>query len=179
MAKKYSVKEIRGVPIGPEGTEFINNLSKILGYLVINWGLFEFGLASVISTIYHRMGGKKIEPEIPIKLSRSAKLIRKCAKKIPALAPYLDEINWIAKEALRIAPKRNDLLHGYIASYEREKNHLLIFAKATPDQNTKTVHVGTLLRITAEDLVGLGNDALALSKRTAELSHRLLDATKA
>lgn len=179
VAKKYSVSVIKGIPTGEVGIEFINNLSKALGYLVINWGLFEFGLASVLSIVYNQMGGKNIEPEIPIKLSRSAKFLRKCAQKIPALAPDREEINWISREALRIAPKRNDIIHGYIASYEPEKRDLLIFAKATPDKKTKTVHVGTLLRITAEDLLNLGNDTLALSQRAATLSQRLMQATEA
>jgi hypothetical protein len=178
MAKPYSVRALKGVPAGEQGIEFINNLSKALGYLVINWGLFEFSLTAVIATIYHEMGGKKIEPELPIKLSRNAKLIRKCAQKIPALAPYRDEIRWIAGEALRISPLRNDILHGYIASYEPEKRELLVFAKATPDQKTKTVHIGTLLRITAADLIGLGNDTLALSQKTADLGNRLMETVK-
>lgn len=165
-------KGFGGIPNDPE---FVDSLSKLLGFLVINAGLFEFGIASVIATVYHGMGGKRIEPEIPIKLSRSITFLQKCGRQLLALEQHKTEIEWISQECRRLSPIRNDVLHGYISEYDESADHLLTFAKATPDKKTKSIHIGTLRRITAAELVQAGRDMHDLSLRTAKLGHRLLE----
>ena len=124
--------KLKGIP---KDKEFTDNLALLLGYLVIWFGLFEFGLTGIVAVIYHDLGGKRIEREIPVSLSRSLAIIRKSVRRISQLHTHRAELEWICKEAKRLADIRNDLVHGYIAEYDKGADHLLTFAKATPDNN--------------------------------------------
>jgi hypothetical protein len=66
------------------------------------------------------------------------------------------------------------LVHGYIAEYDKGTDHLLTFAKATPDRKTRTVHQTTLRQLTAAELARVINDANEVSGRTSYLSRRLI-----
>jgi hypothetical protein len=159
-------RKLKGIPSERQLTD---NTAILIGYLVIGFGLFEFALAGIVACVYHNMGGKRIESELPIMLSRSLTFVSKCTEKLPALVKHEAELDWIVSEARRLSPIRHDVIHEYLAEYDEKANHLFTFAKATPDKKSKTIHIRTLREITAEDLVKAGNASIELSHRAAAL----------
>jgi hypothetical protein len=76
----------------------------------------------------------------------------------------------------RLALIRNDIVHGYIAEYDKGSNHMLTFIKASVDKRTRRIHRSVLRKITAQELVEAGNEVTDISETLATLNLRLVGA---
>src|SRR6266481_6001887 len=118
--------ELRGLPYGDP--DVLRHVWTIVGHLVVSFGLLEFGL-DWMTAIAHKNGGDVISRKLPIPFSERTKFISNCADRLPILASHRDRLKNIAAKADGLAAIRNDVIHGYIAEYDEQANHLLTFAK--------------------------------------------------
>jgi|GEM_PF-1072305 len=164
--------EPRGIP---GDRDFLMSLSQAMGYLAVNFGLFEFGLNSTIATIHHWVAQPvKDRGQLPYMLKERLRYVREAASRYSALDPYGDELREIAVEAKRLSKTRNGVFHGYPADYDA-LTHVLTFISMAPDKTDKATHKESRYSITLETLLADGIAAEALVKKTSMLCHRLMN----
>ena len=163
--------EPRGIP---EDKEFLVSLSQTMGFLAVNFGLFEFALNASIAAIHHWVAQPvKDRGRLPYMLKERLRYVRQAAGRYDALAPYKDELREIAIEAKRLSKTRNGVFHGYPADYDAP-THTLTFISIAPGSENKGMHKETQYAITIEALLADGIAAEALVKKTGLLGHRLV-----
>jgi len=147
-----------------------------LGFVEVNWALFEQNIDHWVSIIFGSLGGRAISWEIPRPFSAKAKFLRRSFNKIPLLHAYTNDATMILQRADALAQTRNDLMHGVVThirpirgeyrlskiDYEKERHvyREVVFAiRAFPKL--------------AQDLVDLGTDAAHLGLKLLALEARL------
>lgn len=166
--------EVEGLLGIPSDQEFQRTLKMALGAVVLHFGTFEFGIVAIVATLYHERGGRDVYARLPGMLSQCLGFLEKCSHLLDRNPAQKVELTWIVGEGRRLAKIRNDLIHGYVASYDSEADHLLTFVKAKAKQKPDPIHVETLRRITAKELVEVANATLSLSQRTAFFADQLM-----
>lgn len=163
--------EPRGIP---GDKDFLMSLSQTMGFLAVNFGLFEFALNAVIATIHHWVAQPiKDRGELPYMLKERLRYVREAAGRYSALDPYKDELREIATEAKRLSKTRNGVFHGYPADYDAP-THILTFISMAPGKPDKWMHKESRFAITIEALLADGIAAEVLCKKTGMLGHRLI-----
>jgi hypothetical protein len=157
-----------------KGRESLEDVARLIGNVVVHFALFERGLAELTATAYHRLGGNRLEPDMPASLPKDLTFLAKAARRLPELASDRPELLWIADEATRLSSLRHDIVNGYITGYDPGGHQPLRFAWMRADRDTRQVHEVILRRITTDELARAGDDTADLARRTARLAARLL-----
>ncbi len=164
--------EPRGIP---GDKDFLISLSQAMGFLAVNFGLFEFSLNATIATIHHWVAQPANgRGHLPYMLKERLRYVREAANRCDALDPYKVELREITTEAKRLSKTRNGVLHGYPADYD-DPTHTLIFISIAPGKADKGMHKETRFAITIEALLADGIAAEALVKKTGMLARRLME----
>jgi hypothetical protein len=164
--------EPRGIP---GDKDFLISLSQAMGFLAVNFGLFEFSLNAVIATIHHWVAQPvKGRGQLLYMLKERLRYVREAAGRYSALDPYKNELREIAVEAKRLSKTRNGVFHGYPADYD-EPTHTLTFISMAPGKVDKGMHKESRYVVTIEALLADGIAAEALVKKAGMLGHRLME----
>ncbi|HEY6983835.1 hypothetical protein [Reyranella sp.] len=158
----------------PQDRAAFDDVSPLIGGLVVNLALFELALNAVVGTIYHRLDGERIERDIPVSLTKRLAFAAKAARRLPDLASERAVLLAIVEEATRLSSLRHDIVNGYLAEYDAAGLRPMRFARMRTDRGTRRTEEITLRRITTDDLARASDDAIELASRTALLSKRLL-----
>jgi hypothetical protein len=163
--------EPRGIP---GDKDFVASLSQAMGFLAVNFGLFEFALNAVIATIHHWVAQPvKGRGELPYMLKERLRYVRESAVRYSVLDSHKDELREIAAEAKRLSKTRNGVFHGYPADYDAP-TRMLTFISTAPGKPDKRMHKESRFAITIEALLSDGLAAEVLCEKTGLLSHRLM-----
>lgn len=160
----------------PEGEDWVQGISTLIGLVVLNLALFEFELNDIADTLYHRLGADQIEPRLPATFPTCLAFVAKVAKRHPGLSCRSDMLSMV-DEALRLSSVRYDVVHGYVADCDRAHS-LIRFARMKTDRDAAQMHEVTLRRITRQDLARAADDAARLAGRAAALSARLQETAR-
>jgi hypothetical protein len=98
-------------------------LCGAIGHIIVNWTFVDTALSTWCAIVYHSVGGKHREPELPRNTSRKLTFLRRCFRRIDALKPYQAEALATLDAAERLAETRNFVAHGSISEYD-ESAHL-------------------------------------------------------
>jgi hypothetical protein len=163
---------LRGIP---DDKDFIQSLSHAIGFLAVQFGLFEFSLNGTIAII-HQTVGQPISSRgaLPYTLKERLRYVRTAARRYSALEPYKDELLDLMALAKVLARTRNGVLHGYPADYD-PATHTLTFLSAAPDKPDKSMHRTSMFVASAHDLADHGIRAERLATKMGKLCHRLID----
>lgn len=163
---------LRGIP---SDKEFIMNLSSAMGFLVVNFGQFEFALNATITIIHQLIGQpKKDSGHLPYMLKERLRYVREAAVRYSALTSYKCELREIAIEAKRLSKIRNGVLHAYPGDYDAD-THTLTFVGVAPDKEEPSLHRESRHVISIEKLIAEGIAAELLGTKTILLCHQLLN----
>jgi hypothetical protein len=91
-----------------------------VGHLTIAWAHVESGLDFAILIIYGRLGGDKIEPEMPRALQRKITYLRKAVNRMDQLAPFRPTFPSLADRIAEASEQRHDIVHGYAITHFEE-----------------------------------------------------------
>ena len=141
-----------------------------VGLFVANWAFVEIALDHWITIIFRSAGGKHVEREMPKALSRKLKFLRRCIRRIDALAPYSEQALRYMTRAGELAKTRQFVIHGVLTNFD--ENHMLIgFVKidSAPD---KTQRIISELIIPVQDLLNQGVECMDLASDMFDLAHR-------
>lgn len=153
--------------------ETLAPLCPLAGELIINWSLMDSIIVKMVAAIYHAAGGKHEHPTMPFEFSRRVKFLRRCVKKIPALAPFASEMNEITRIAKVLLPIRDFIIHGAISAYDPDRQ-VYTFEKLDIDYSDN-MHEANRLHVRLTDL----DDAIAgiqkITPMAAALADRLVE----
>jgi hypothetical protein len=108
--------EIPGVEPGSD----IESLFKAMGFVAVQWGFVEQSLDLLVASIFHAVPGHPLMKQRPKNLEPKVEFLCKCFAELPALGQFAAEANPLLDRFLAVGKKRNDLMHGAIASLETE-----------------------------------------------------------
>lgn len=149
----------------------IETLFKAVGFVVIQWGLAEQSLDLIVANIFHFFGG---HPSLLLKtrprnLEPKVKFLRECFAELPELAQFRAESETLLPRFVAAGKKRNDLVHGAIATLSIEES-MFMFLKI--DISPKEHHsVRSVVMDEADwpafrkELLRLGRDGQSLGQR--------------
>jgi hypothetical protein len=100
--------------------EVWNDLYRVIGELVTNWGLFEVNLVALIAQLWHDYNGKSHTQELPVSFKRRLALIKLCFNRHPDLAPYAERARELRSKAKEMGFIRNYIAHGGLSLYNTE-----------------------------------------------------------
>lgn len=116
----------------------IETLFKAVGFVVIQWGLAEQALDLIVANIFHSFKGRPMLKARPQNLSQKVKFIRDSFTVIHELNPFAAEGDALLTRFSVAGKKRNDIVHGAIASLAIE-NGAFRFLKI--DVSPKAQHI--------------------------------------
>jgi hypothetical protein len=94
------------------------SLCAAIGFVEVNWALFEQSLDFIVITAFQDLGGSALDKELPRSYSRKAKFLRKAFSKVAVLNPLKAEATEILSRSDELSTKRHDLMHGVVTHVE-------------------------------------------------------------
>ena len=158
---------------GVEVSSDIETLFKAVGFVVVQWGCAEQTLDMAVSIIFPLVKNKHKYTKQPVFLTQKTEFIRKHLDDHPALQQFSSEIAALLIRFEVAGKKRNDLIHGAIASLSPE-NGAFHFAKLDIVKGD----IPTVRPVSFDDaewidfrkeLLSLGGDGIYLVKRVLEI----------
>lgn len=90
----------------------LTTLQIELGRVVMVFGPLELFLDCIVSIIFLRFAGNKIEDELPRSLKRKVAFVKKSLRRIADLKPLLESAMPLLIEISNLAEQRHQLIHG-------------------------------------------------------------------
>ena len=145
-----------------------------VGFLVVNWALVEHSLDTWSTVIFHLAEGKRVNHQMQRNLGGKLEFLRRCFKRIGALAPYSEEALQLLTTAERLSLTRHFVVHGALAHYEPQDGTIIFSKLDLVDDYTR--HKINELTIPLEKLTDEGMECLKIFSPILELSVRLINA---
>ena len=153
--------------------EAIGPLSAAIGMFVYEWVLVETAINYWIAIIYQSAGGKHLDAVLRPGLAWKSRFLRRCFRRISALDEFASECTLYLDSAKQLAGVRGYVVHGYIASHEKNGN-IVTFVRIDIGQD-KTMQEVRKLRISIEDFLEKAVECELVAKQMLLLSLRLLE----
>lgn len=153
--------------------DFFNALYLSVGQLVVSFSFIDQSLSHWVAMIFQIYKKEHGETKIPHELRRKIEFLGRCFRSIDPIRHLEPQTTAIFKRLHPIIEARHFLIHGVLSKYEPGKQK---FTYVRVDVTPK-IHKAVSRGFTFERILKIGNDALTLSRETAEFSHRLLDVT--
>ena len=93
----------------------LENLAKMVGMLVIQWGSAEQTLELAMGVLF-QAPRRPAEKNIPQNLKNKLKYLTRCADFMPPLAPFKEQIKKLVADFERVSKLRHSLIHGAASS---------------------------------------------------------------
>lgn len=145
-----------------------------IGSFSIMWSMMEMGLEFLAVMAFHQFGGKGIEKEAPIKLSRKISHIRITANKSEEFKPWADEALSIMDDLQSQIDNRHNLIHGCVQSVAPNGTEMTFVVIA---HDKRGFHTGRSHKVTLEQLVAATKSVKAVAHKLLTLSFKLVVAT--
>ena len=150
----------------------LETLFKAMGFIVVQWGFAEQAIDLMVASIFHSFGGHPSLKKRPRNLEPKVKFLQERFAEFPELAQFRAESEILLVRFLKAGEKRNDLVHGGIASLSID-NGQFTFLKV--DVSPKEHHsIRSVVLDNAEwpafrkELLRLGKDGQSLAKRVSD-----------
>jgi hypothetical protein len=153
------------------------DLYAVTGLLVVNWGLVEASLTTLINTLYKNYGGDVLggkSQTLPVSFKRRMKYIKACFKEKEALAPYAEEAKTVRSRARELSFVRDYIAHGHLHHYDH-RTGIYTFGRLDSDGN-ETGHIHTVFEANAQQLIGFSHQLMDLFARSHALAAKLVPA---
>ena len=152
---------------GIEPGSDIEMLFKVVGFVVVQWGVAEQSLDLTVSSIFHFYKGNPLVNRRPHMLEPKLKFLSKCFAALPNLEQFQAESVPLLSRFAVAGKKRNDLVHGAIASPQGGAfTFWKIDVNPKESHNIRSVHLDQADWPTfRKELMSLGNDGQSLAQR--------------
>lgn len=148
------------------GDDNLKEAFAAIGATTVAWAALETILDSIIAIIYHKLGGKDIEKDLPISLKMKLTCLRKSAEKVNALDSRKDHLLHIVEQASSLKGKRHDAVHGYLSMVSEENDSLFVMRRLRIIDNLHTTTDAPLNLQNSPDLtqeiLDLASEAVSL-----------------
>ncbi len=152
------------------------SIQRGVGAITLRWGRLELTLNLMIALIYHQIGGREIEPELPLMFGRRLRFLRRCFAQIEPLTPYRKEAVELFDLLADLAVVRETISHGgFVGVGEGGALSLQLHYSVLRPTKCKTGHRFEEHTLTMGELFEFGDladyialQAVAFSERFAE-----------
>lgn len=141
------------------------SLCAAIGFVEVNWALFEQSLDFIVLTAHQDLGGNTIEKQLPRSYSRKVEFLKKAFSKIALLSPLKKEATEILSRGDHISKTRHDLMHGVVTHIEAVDGRYTFSKIDYVGQN----HTYRDFVFSPEDFPALAEDLLRLGAQTTRL----------
>jgi hypothetical protein len=101
--------------------EDLDNLARMVGLLVIQWGSAEQTLELTVSALFNSGTGPKIKSgKVPQPLTAKLDYLSRCAERMVALMPIRSSIAKLIEDFKLLSDLRHSLIHGAASSINHE-----------------------------------------------------------
>lgn len=150
------------------------SIQRATGALTMRWGRLELTLNIMIALIYHEIGGRQIEPELPLMFSRRIRFLRRCFLRIEQLAPFRQEAVEVFDLLNHLAAMREHFSHGaFMGVGDGEFLSLQLNYAVFRPTPCKTLHRLVEQTLTLGDLIEIGQMADAIAMQASSLADSL------
>jgi hypothetical protein len=105
------------MPSKPKDSEDLDNLARMVGLLVIQWGSAEKTLELTVSALFNSGNGPKIKSgKVPQQLTSKLDYLSRCAISMVALMPIRSSIGKLIDDFKVLSDLRHNLIHGAASS---------------------------------------------------------------
>lgn len=94
------------------------SLCTVIGFVEVNWALFEQSLDCIVLTVYRELGASAIEKKLPKTYKSKSNFLKKAFSKVVVLNSLKTEANTLLEKSDALATRRNDLTHGVVTHTE-------------------------------------------------------------
>jgi len=153
------------------------DLYAVTGLLVVNWGLVEASLNTLVNTLHKDHGGDVLGGKgqtIPVSFKRRMKYMKACFKEKETLAPYAEEAKTVRSRARELSFVRDYIARGHLHHYD-QRTGIYTFGRLDSDGND-TVHIHTVFEANTQQLVGFSHQMMDLFARSQALAAKLVPA---
>ncbi len=152
------------------------SLCTVIGFVEVNWALFEQSLDCIVLTVHRELGASAIEKKLPKTYKAKSDFLKKAFSKVAVLNSLKSEANALLDKSDVLAIKRNDLTHG-VVTHTEIKDGVYNFSKigyvgsdySYRDFAFDPYDFPTL----AQELVNLGGEVTQLGMKVNEIEQRL------
>lgn len=152
------------------------SLCAAIGFVEVNWALFEQSLDFIVLVAHGDLGGNVIEKELPRSYSRKVTFLKKAFSKIVVLNPLKTEAAEILCRGDKLSKTRHDLMHGvvtHIKSVEGRYTFAKIDYVGDGHAYRDFVFNAEDFPSLADELLHLGRQATGLGVKVDEIEQRL------
>ncbi|MEW6647330.1 MAG: hypothetical protein AB1450_09045 [Pseudomonadota bacterium] len=148
------------------------SLCTAIGFVEVNWALFEQSLDLIVLAAHRDLGGATFEKEIPRSYSRKVNFLKKAFSKISVLVPLKREAIELLDISCKLSKMRHDLTHGVVTHIQAVDGRYT-FSKIDYVSHGHTYrdfvfNPEDFPRL-AEDLLRLGSQATCLGIKIGEI----------
>lgn len=157
------------------------SLCAAIGFVEVNWALFEQSIDSAALIIHQSLGGNKIDRELPRAYSGKSRFLRKAFNKITLLRPLENEATGILDRADKLSHTRHDLTHGVVTHTEARNGRFdfskIDYVRSGHAYRDFSFHFAAFPAL-AKDLLALGDATTRLGIKIAQIEERLPGASR-
>ncbi len=160
----------------PNEISDFQSLCTVIGFVEVNWALFEQSLDCIVLTVHRDLGGSAIEKRPPKVYKAKSAFLKKAFNKVIVLNPLKSEANALLDKSDVLAARRNDLTHG-VVTHTEIKDGVYNFSKIDyigPDHCYRdfTFDPNDFPTL-AQELLDLGGEVTRLGLKVNEIEQRL------
>lgn len=153
----------------------LESLFKAVGFVAVQWEFAEQSLDLIVASIFHSFDKHPLLKRCPQNLEAKVEFLRECFKEIPELTQFAAESDALLRRFSAVAKKRNDLLHGAIASITAEDGG---FTFLKVDVKPKEHHSVRSVLLSEEEWPELRQELLLLGRDGQSFGQRVWDLLK-
>jgi hypothetical protein len=149
----------------------LETLFKAVGFVVVQWGSAEQSLDLMVANIFYYFNGDPSLKKRPRNLEPKVKFLQERFAEFPELAQFRAVSETLFSRFLEAGKKRNDLVHGGMASLSIENGQFILLKL---DVSPTGHHIRSVVLDEVEwpafrkELLRLGKDGLSLAKRVSD-----------
>ena len=154
-------------------TEDFQALCTAIGFVEVNWALFEQSLDHMVITIHRDLGGATFVNELPRSYSNKVKFLRKAFSRIPSLQSLKDNAKQVLEKSKELSKHRHDLTHGVVTHTELKDgryNFSKIDYSGTEHQYRDFVFDPNTFPRLAQELLDLGTLTASLGLKVEQIT---------
>lgn len=152
------------------------SLCTVIGFVEVNWALFEQSLDCIVLTTHRELGASTFEKRLPKTYKAKSAFLKKAFNTLVVLNPLKNEASALLEKSDVLADKRNDLTHG-VVTHTEIKDGVYNFSKIDYIGSDHIYRDFAFdpndFPVLAQELLDLGGEVTRLGLKVNEIEHRL------
>lgn len=160
----------------PTDVSDFQSLCTVIGFVEVNWALFEQSLDCIVLIVHRELRASAIEKRLPKTYAAKSEFLRKAFSHVAVLNPLRTDAKALLDKSDVLAKRRNDLTHGVVTHVEL-KDGAYNFSKidyvGSDHSYRDFLFDPNEFPTLAQELLDLGGEVTRLGLKVNEVEQRL------